>query len=198
MAYLAIDPAQLCSGFFIVSAAIGLATTVSPSVRKLASYGPRTISSSGTVPSTEGKSNNSNVLDKFANFQVPHTWFTHFYAVSVASSAFWACQIATDGAILKLLASGYGNTQGAMTMNQIAITWTLMAFQGFRRLYESITLLKPSIAKMPVASYALGIAFYLVMGVAVWVQGIREYITRKLHITIADLCSYITIQQSYP
>jgi 3-oxo-5-alpha-steroid 4-dehydrogenase 3 / polyprenol reductase len=174
MAYLTIDPAQICGGFFILSTAIALGTIVSPSIRKLAAYGPRAIPASETAPSTEAKSNKSNALDTFAELQVPHTWFAHFYMVSVASSAFWAYQIATTGTVFRFLASQYGSTQGSMTVDQIAVTWALMAFQGSRRLYESITLLKPSTAKMPVASYLLGIAFYLAMGIAVWAEGIRE------------------------
>ncbi len=168
------DPAQLCRGFFILSTVFGLGTIVSPFLRKLASYGPRTIPASKNY-STVTTLNNSNALDKLAGLQVPHTFFTHFYVVSVASSAFWGCQIASNQAFLRpLLAQYAGHTQGAMSMNRIALTWALMALQGLRRLYESITLLKPSTTKMSVASYALGTSFYLAMGIAVWAEGICE------------------------
>ena len=199
MIYLTIDPAQFCRAFFsfITVAAIGASAV--PALRQLLPYGPRTVPISETpVPSTEVKSKNFTVLDRLARLQVPHTWFTHFYAVSVASSAFWAYQLAIDGVIFRLLASRYASdVQGGMTMNQILITWALMAFQGSRRLYESVRLLKPSSAQMPMASYTLGIAFYLAVGVAVWAEGMRKSSgAPSFTAHVADPRSYITIQQS--
>lgn len=199
MIYPAIDPAQFCRAFFsfITVAAIGASAV--PALRQLLPYGPRTVPISETpVPSTEVKSKNFTVLDRLAKLQVPHTWFTHFYAVSVASSAFWAYQLAIDGVIFRLLASRYASdVQGGMTMNQILITWALMAFQGSRRLYESVRLLKPSSAQMPLASYTLGIAFYLAAGVAVWAEGIRKSSgAPSFTAHVADPRSNITIQQS--
>jgi len=61
-----------------------------------------------------------------------------------------------------------------MTTNQVVLTWLLMAAQGCRRLYECIALTKPSEAKMPTPAWLLGNAFYLAVGIAVWVEGIRE------------------------
>lgn len=176
MTYLAMDPALICRAFFILAATAALGTTVFPSLQQLTSYGPRSIPASETRdPSTGSKGNNSSALDKFASFQVPHTWFTHFYVVSVASSAFWMYQLVTKGSVFYFLLSHFDDdTKRTMTMNQILITWVLMAFQGARRLLESIRLLKPSTTKMSVASYALGISFYMTMGVVVWVEGIRE------------------------
>lgn len=200
MAYLAMDPAHICRAFFILSTTFALGTTVSPFLRKLASYGPRTLPAS-EISSTEAKRVNSNALDKFANLQVPHTWFTHFYGVCVASSAFWGCQIAVNRAVFRLLASQYvGNIQAAMTMNQIALTWVLMTFQGSRRLYESITLLKPSTSKMPLASYAVGILFYLATCIAVWAEGIREsqvisFTAQSLIVVATLLSSRRTLEQ---
>lgn len=173
MAYPAIDPAQLCRAFFSFITAAGIGASAVPTIRQLVSYGPRAVPTSETpVPSTGVKIKNVTVLDRLAKLQVPHTWFTHFYMVSVASSAFWGYQLATHGIIFGLLASRYASDgQRGMTTNQILITWALMAFQGSRRLYESIRLLTPSSAQMPLASYALGIAFYLAVGVAVWAEG---------------------------
>jgi 3-oxo-5-alpha-steroid 4-dehydrogenase 3 / polyprenol reductase len=176
MAYSAIDPAQLCRAFFIFITAAAIGASAVPTLRQLISYGPRTVPISETpVPPTEVKSKNVAVLDKLAKLQVPHAWFNYFYAVSVASSVFWAYQLATDGLIFRLLASRYASDrQEGMTRNQIILTWALMAFQGSRRLYESVRLLKPSSAQMSLASYVLGIAFYLAAGVAVWAEGMRK------------------------
>ncbi len=62
-----------------------------------------------------------------------------------------------------------------MSKEQILLTWALMSAQGCRRLYESIRLAKPSNAKMWFVHWILGWAFYAGMGLAVWVEGIREY-----------------------
>jgi 3-oxo-5-alpha-steroid 4-dehydrogenase 3 len=198
MAYHAIDPAQLCRAFFIFITVAGIGAVSVPALRQLVAYGPRTVQSSETpIPSTEVKNKNVTVLDRFAKLQVPHTWFTHFYVVSVASSAFWAYQLATDGVIFRLFASRYASDgQIGMTMNQILITWALMAFQGSRRLYESVRLLKPSSAQMPLTAYALGITFYLAIGVAVWAEGMRKLSSAPSFTAhIADPRSNFNIQQ---
>jgi 3-oxo-5-alpha-steroid 4-dehydrogenase 3 len=61
-----------------------------------------------------------------------------------------------------------------MTLNQVVLAWSFMALQGTRRLYESITLAKPSKAKMWVGLWVIGVAYYIVMGIAVWVEGLGE------------------------
>jgi 3-oxo-5-alpha-steroid 4-dehydrogenase 3 / polyprenol reductase len=192
------DPAQLCRAFFIFITVGGIGLTAVPALRQLVSYGPRSVPTSDTPdPSTEVKSKNVTALDKLAKLQVPHTWFTHFYMVSVASSVFWGYQLATDGVIFRLLASRYASDgQRGMTMNQILITWALMTIQGSRRLYECVRLLKPSTAQMPMTSYALGIGFYLAAGVAVWAEGMRKSPGAPSFTEhIADLHSNFIIQQ---
>jgi 3-oxo-5-alpha-steroid 4-dehydrogenase 3 len=199
MAYLAIDPAQLCRAFFILVTAASIGASVIPTLRQLVSYGPRAVPISEiAIPPKDVKSKNLTVWDRLVGLQVPHTWFTHFYIVSVASSTFWAYQLATDGVVFRLLAPRYASDeQMGMTINQIIIAWALMAFQGSRRLYESIRLLKPSTAQMPMASYALGIAFYLAVGVSVWAEGMRKSSSASIFtIVVADRRSYHITQQS--
>lgn len=176
MAYLPIDIAQLIQAFFIFITVAGVGASAVPTLQKLVSYGPRTVPITQTgIPLTDAKGEDLAVWDKLVKLQVPHTWFTHFYMVSVASSAFWAYQLATDGVVFRFLTSGYASDgQGGMTTMQILITWAFMAFQGSRRLYESIKLLKPSTAQMPMVSYALGIGFYLAVSVSIWAEGIRK------------------------
>ncbi|KAM3070249.1 3-oxo-5-alpha-steroid 4-dehydrogenase [Clarireedia jacksonii] len=58
-----------------------------------------------------------------------------------------------------------------MSINQIALAWTLMTLQGGRRLYESLTLTKPSSSKMWVGLWGIGIAYYIVIGVSIWIEG---------------------------
>lgn len=60
-----------------------------------------------------------------------------------------------------------------MTFEQVVVCWCLMTVQGTRRLWESITLAKPSESKMWFVHWILGIGFYIVMGISIWVEGIR-------------------------
>lgn len=114
-------------------------------------------------------------LDLVANLQVPHTWFLHFYVVSVLSSTFWAYQILTGGAFFKLIAenerSASADPKASMSMDQLALVWSLMTLQAVRRLWESTVMAKPSASKMFLAHWLLGLTFYLGMGIAIWIEG---------------------------
>ena len=111
------------------------------------------------------------VLDSLNSFRVPHRFFLHFYVVSVISSLFWATQILMRGSILKALIENEPTSENSMPMDRITLTWFLMTAQGIRRLVESGSLAKQSASKMSLAHWFLGIAFYLAMGVAVWIEG---------------------------
>ena len=58
-----------------------------------------------------------------------------------------------------------------MSVDQIALTWSLMSLQGVRRLLESTMFAKPSTSKMWFVHWLLGIAFYLAVGVSSWIEG---------------------------
>ncbi len=114
-------------------------------------------------------------LDRVLLIQVPHGWFTHFYAFSVLLSAFWATQLLSSGAVFKKLASLQSKDRiptNSMSVNSIALTWTLVAIQGCRRLYETMVFTKPSTATMPIGHYILGLVYYTGVSTAVWVEGI--------------------------
>lgn len=166
------DPSRLCKIFFTASTAVVLGGTLIPSLRKhVLNYGSR--ATPGTSPPESIKDAPNKVFESVASIQVPHTWFTHFYIISVVSSIFWACEISTRGPAFAYLASNSQQT-ASMTVNQVFLAWLFMALQGARRLYESYTLMKPSNSKMWVGIWGLGIAYYIFMGISVWVEGIRE------------------------
>ena len=74
-----------------------------------------------------------------------------------------------------------------MSIDQIALTWSLMSIQGVRRLFESSMFAKPSTSKMWFVHWLLGIAFYLAVGVSVWIEGAGEpgtEIKRRLRILV--------------
>jgi len=177
-----------------------LVNSIPPLRSRFLVYGPRaaptcvkestsapTAQESRTTPRDKDPANGGNpvsrLLDGVASIQVPHSWFTHFYLVSVASSVFWAAQILLQGRVLDTVLvwqrdASTEKTEGlsrrGMTLDQITVVWVLMTMQGVRRLYESTVLIKPSQSKMFFLHWVLGIGFYAVMGIAIWVEGIRE------------------------
>ena len=117
------------------------------------------------------------LLDHLAAYRVPHSWFKHFYIISVLSSLFWAHQTLNHGAILQTVSS-HSSTSNApltpsMTWSQIRLTWTLMLIQGLRRLFETIRFAKPtSTSTMWIGHYALGLGFYVLITPALCVEGL--------------------------
>ena len=117
-------------------------------------------------------------VDRLGVFQVPHSYFKHFYFISVLSSVFWMYQAVAKGDLLLVLCSKNQDTEGvkSMSVDQISLTWALLLIQGVRRLIESAALAKPSASKMSIMLWMLGIVFYIAMGIAVWVEGRSQLI----------------------
>jgi len=169
--YRAMDSALLCKIFFGLGTAVDLGGTLIPSFREqIMNYGSRSTESKSSASSK----NNTNIFEYMTSLKVPHTWFTHYYVVSTLSSVFWALQIITRGPAFRLLAAYSGQTDAEMTANQVLIAWSMMFLQGLRRLYESITLIKPSKSTMWVGLWAIGMAYYAFMGISVWIEGISK------------------------
>jgi 3-oxo-5-alpha-steroid 4-dehydrogenase 3 len=115
------------------------------------------------------------ILDRIAEWRVPHSYFLHFYAASIISSLFWGVELIRRGPAFRTVASHTNTLDGApsMSFDQIFLCWGLMVAQGGRRVWESIALAKPSESKMWFVHWLLGIGFYLGMGISIWVEGIR-------------------------
>jgi 3-oxo-5-alpha-steroid 4-dehydrogenase 3 / polyprenol reductase len=175
---ITVDPSQVCRGFFVLATIAAISVnSIIPLRKLLVFYGARSVPSSSrkATSSVPPERIRTPFTDLAAATQVPHSWFLHYYITSVASSLFWGYQISTKGAVFRYLALRYaGNSQATMTTNQVIITWVFMAIQGIRRLYECITLNKSSEAKMPLTTWAAGIAFYCVLGVSIWIEGTRK------------------------
>lgn len=95
----------------------------------------------------------SSPLDRLATLTVPHAWFTHFYVVSTALAAF------------RILLKPYLTRQGTACSNFIF-------HQSLRRLFECLVLHRTSTSRMWVGHYAIGLAFYVVTNLAVFLEGI--------------------------
>ena len=101
----------------------------------------------------------------------------HFYIVSILSLGFWMNEILTQGATFRLICNmcEHQNLNTGMSIEQIALTWSLMFAHSIRRLFESFFLTKPSTSKMWFVHWLMGIAFYLITGIAIWVEGAGEF-----------------------
>lgn len=134
-------------------------------------YGPRA-TSTGSGPRPTAR-NTSGLLDYLATWQVPHSYFTQFYIVSVLSSVFWGFQLFFRGGVFKAIASRVSEEHRLQSMSwtQVMICWLLLAMQGSRRLWECFHFAKPSTSKMWFVHWLLGLSFYLAAGVAIWIEG---------------------------
>lgn len=169
------DPALLCRVFFTLGTAVNIGGTLIPTFRqKIMNYGSRRSDTPSKDDPEKPKGQIIKLFNFIASLQVPHTWFIHYYLASVASSIFWASQILFTGRAFEFIASHSQPSSTGMTVNQVFLAWLFMALQGTRRLYECVTLTKPSQSKMWFGIWLIGIAYYLVIGISVWIDGISE------------------------
>lgn len=134
---------------------------------------------------TPSVSSFSRILDHLATYQVPHAYFFHFYIFSLCCSVFWLCQLRLDGDIFRLFVSLPGNSPKrdfsvtesppSMASSQAHLCLILMVLQASRRLYECLVLSRSSQSQMWIAHWALGLAFYGAVNMAVWIEAIRGF-----------------------
>ncbi|CEJ89484.1 hypothetical protein VHEMI05324 [[Torrubiella] hemipterigena] len=182
---LRIPPSQWIQLFFLLAAGgIVLLHALPRSLRdQLMEYGARADNSAQGDKATA--KDDKNAIEKVLHgmikvSRVPHSWFWHFYVLSVATSVFWAWQILTRGTVLKLIverqAALLENTAAATEADRAAnlgrlfVAWTMMFMQGSRRFYECMFVLKPGKSGMLVAHWALGLLFYAFIGVSLWIE----------------------------
>lgn len=70
-----------------------------------------------------------------------------------------------------MLAPDNSFRETSMTWEQVLLVWALMAIHGSRRLIESNQYMKRSNATMPISLYLVGLAYYTMLGVAIWIEG---------------------------
>ncbi|KAI1405825.1 hypothetical protein F4819DRAFT_482274 [Hypoxylon fuscum] len=180
LAYVAsLSPAAYCQLFYVLAAAAVLAIAAAPqSIQdQLTQYGARssTIGTSGRNRREEKAGNGLliSIVSWVASVgNVPHSWFIHFYILSLSCSVFWAYQFLGHGTILDFIAKNQASReQVSMTMDQVILVWFLMSLQGARRLYEYVAVLRPSPSKMWIIHWLLGNAFYFCTNISIWVEG---------------------------
>ncbi|CAG8312088.1 unnamed protein product [Penicillium nalgiovense] len=189
------DAVDALRAFFLLAATTTISISIPTSLRsRFLAYGPRASSGSTSIstgsapphaqkPSAESKG----FLDYLATWQVPHSYFTHFYVASVLSSVFWVAQLLSRGVVFQAIASRVSedHQRHSMSLTQLVICCVLLAVQGSRRLWECFIFSKPSSSQMWFMHWLLGLAFYLAAGVAIWIEGSGTLLTEDL--TIAHL-----------
>ncbi|RVX70569.1 hypothetical protein B0A52_05220 [Exophiala mesophila] len=143
--------------YLLSSTAIITVCWIRPLRDRFLSYGARSqtnqASPSPTPQHDPQPSLITTLLDRLATLTVPHTWFTHFYVVSTALAGF------------RYILKPYLTRQGIVCSNFIF-------FHSLRRLSECLVLFKTTSSRMWVGHYAIGLAFYIVTNVAVFLEGI--------------------------
>lgn len=182
-----LSSATICQLFYVLSAAAVLAIAVVPDSAQqlLTQYGARSSgNTSGPAPPQNhddtGRELNKSIGGLFVRFiawltskgKVPHSWFIHFYILSLSCTVFWAIQFIARGTVLQHIARNQiSNSVSSMTLGQVILVWFLMGLQGARRLYEYMAVLRPSSSRMWIVHWLLGNAFYLCTSVSIWVEG---------------------------
>lgn len=110
---------------------------------------------------------------------MPHSWFAHYYILSVALSLFWLFQLLFKGRAFQAIALyvPWGAETPSMSTAQVFLLWGCLLLQGVRRWAESVVFMKKSQSRMPWTIYALGFMFYLFVNVAVWIEGTSKPVT---------------------
>ncbi|EPS44285.1 hypothetical protein H072_1728 [Dactylellina haptotyla CBS 200.50] len=157
-----------------------------PFARKLYTYGKNAQISNGDKEKKE-ESLLDVPLNLLAKLQVPHGWFTHFYAFSLAVQLFWLLQILSHGRILQSFLSILPNSDavtppdspqivpappGQQSFETILLCIICMGMQSARRLYEALEVQKPGTSKMGILIYIAGLTHYTAMGFATFAEGI--------------------------
>ena len=122
-------------------------------------------------PPPTSKSIFAKLLDSAAALTVPHHFFWHFYAVAVANALFWAYQLASHGSIYRLVASHARSRKEGMRIEQVVLALLCFLAQASRRLYECLCIQPRSASRMWIGHYLVGILFYTLMAIAIWVEG---------------------------
>ncbi|EXJ94982.1 hypothetical protein A1O1_00100 [Capronia coronata CBS 617.96] len=145
-------------GFYLLSCVAILAVRLIPSLRdRFLAYGARDpASTAARRPDPTKTVLGAQLLDFAASLKVPHSWFTHFYVVSVLSSL--CCMVALS------------DRSPAAVFEVPRFCSALMLFQGGRRLLECAFVSRPGNSRMWIGHYAIGLAFYMATNIAIWAE----------------------------
>ncbi|KAF2738859.1 hypothetical protein EJ04DRAFT_549735 [Polyplosphaeria fusca] len=170
-----LGPVVLLRTFYLAASAFILLVQAIPLLRtRFLAYGSRSSAPSASRADTEKRFGSilEQALDRLARIRVPHSYFTHFYIVSVACSLLWGWQLWRRPRLSlgNVLHAPLDASVEAVTVGQVQLAWLLMLLQGVRRMCESYSYMSTSKSQMWVGHYLLGILFYLTANVAIWLE----------------------------
>ncbi|KAL4896660.1 hypothetical protein BDV59DRAFT_171168 [Aspergillus ambiguus] len=169
------DPIDLLRSFFLFTSCLILSVNLWDALRlRFVPYGARGTTAAAESGSSPAPSPVARGLDFLATLRVPHSYFTHFYIASVLSSVFWALLLILHTPSFQAIASRIHPDRlhaPSMSIHQVMLCWFLMLVQGLRRLSECFLFAKPSSSRMWFGHWLVGIAFYVAISVAIWIEG---------------------------
>ncbi|OJJ86382.1 putative 3-oxo-5-alpha-steroid 4-dehydrogenase [Aspergillus glaucus CBS 516.65] len=198
------DAVDALRAFFLFGACTVLTLNLFAPLRsRFITYGARAASSSTTAETQKPSSNDTktSLITRALNFlqslQVPHSYFTQFYVVSILSSIFWLAQLLLRGSMFQAITARISpeHLQSSMSVNQAMLCWVLMVVHSSRRLAECRLFSKPSASRMWFVHWVLGISFYLAATVAIWIEGAGALRSHELtldHVKITNAPSLRT------
>jgi 3-oxo-5-alpha-steroid 4-dehydrogenase 3 len=166
--------------FYLLSSVAILTVRLTPAfAERFLAYGAR------VNPAQDGKNHNEKLakqnepssvgiklLDYLATFTVPHSWFLHFYILSLSCSV-------TALSTFYYFDYYYEDTIKQNPNIEIAAFCAhMMLLQGLRRLLECVFVTRNSTSRMWIGHYAIGMAFYLVTNVAIWIEQLNFTLAR--------------------
>lgn len=173
----AVDASLVLRAYYVLaSAAILVASSVPALNSRFLAYGSRSQPSSSIKK--ENARNVERFLDHLATYQVPHSYFIHFYILSVGASVLWAWQFSSSGFLFTFLAQH--SPRNGSDPSSTVLCWTLMLFQGTRRLYESLAFRTQSKSQMWIFQYFFGISFYLATSISSWIEGAQSLVNSSV------------------
>ncbi|OGM44620.1 protein DFG10 [Aspergillus bombycis] len=179
------DAVDVLRAFFLFASCTILSVSLLDSLRsRFVPYGARatvTVESDSTPSKPSSSSPITHILDYLASLKVPHSYFTQFYVISLLSSIFWALQLMCHGQAFQAIATRVHSEhlQRTMSINQVMLCWVLMLAQGVRRLHECFAFSRPSSSQMWFVHWLAGIAFYLAVSIALWIEGTETLLSHR-------------------
>lgn len=188
---LAASPAAWVQALYLLASCLVISITIAPAAERklLLNYGPRRAHSPPAPTSADDASGRPPgqlrargedalfraVRELTSMGQIPHSWFFTYYAIYLACACFWAFQYVRPGnTLLQSLATWQVEAavgSPGMAGGQVAMVWLMMQLQAWRRLYECFAVMKPSRSTMWFVHWVMGLAFYLGVSVAIWIEG---------------------------
>ncbi|CAG8471453.1 964_t:CDS:2 [Ambispora gerdemannii] len=150
---------------------------------------------------TSSNSSLTKLTDLFVDLTVPKRWFRHFYVLGVLWVTFVTYELlivrdTNDCLFVRLLRhfEDYYSTTISLSYQQprgeCVLALLMLQIQTTRRMFECFWVERPSLdSKMHIGHYMVGITFYFMMGIAVWIEGSGWF----LNTTFASVNEFLAI-----